>query len=47
MTISLPYIREERQWIPLKVDTVTKDYVKDIGVFADISGVGAQGGGCD
>ena len=36
LTISLPYINEERRWMPLKADTVTKDYVKDAGVFADI-----------
>lgn len=44
MTISLPYIHEERQWMPLKADIVTKDYVKDAGVFADIFNYYIYGG---
>jgi hypothetical protein len=29
--------------MPLKADTITKDYVKDAGVFADIFNFQAQG----
>ena len=36
LTEYLPYIYAERRWMPLKADTITKDYVKDAGVFADI-----------
>ena len=31
--------------MPLKADTVTKDYVKDAGVFADIFNYYIYGGG--
>ena len=44
MTISLPCIYAERWWMPLKADTVTKDYVKDVGVFADIFNYYIYGG---
>ncbi len=40
----LPYIHAERRWMPLKADTVTKDYVKDAGVFADIFNYYIYGG---
>ena len=30
----LLYVHAERRWMPLKSDTVTKDYVKDASVFA-------------
>lgn len=33
--IILPYIHAERRRMPLNADIVTKDYVKDVGVFAD------------
>ena len=36
LTEHLPYIHADRRWMPLKADTITKDYVKDAGVFADI-----------
>ena len=44
MIIYLPYIYAEMRWMPLKADTVTKDYVKDAGVFADIFNYYIYGG---
>ncbi len=44
MTECLPYIHAERRWMPLKADTITKDYVKDTGVFADIFNYYIYGG---
>lgn len=44
MTECLPYTCAERRWMPLKADTITKDYVKDAGVFADIFNYYIYGG---
>ena len=44
MTRLLLYIHAERRWMSLKADTVTKDYVKDAGVFADIFNYYIYGG---
>ncbi len=44
MTILLLYIYAERRWMPLKADTIIKDYVKDVGVFADIFNYYIYGG---
>ena len=44
LTKHLPYIHAERRWIPLRADTITKDYVKDAGVFADIFNYYIYGG---
>lgn len=42
----MPAIRlnEEGRWVLLKTDTITKDYVKDTGVFADIFNYFIYGG---
>ena len=37
-------IYAERRWMPLKADTITKDYVKDADVFADIFNYYIYGG---
>ena len=44
LTKCLPYIYAEGRWMPLKADTVTKDHVKDAGVFADIFNYYIYGG---
>ncbi len=40
----LPYIHAKRRWMLLKADTVTKDNVKDTGIFADIFNYYIYGG---
>ena len=43
-TVSFLHVHAERRWMLLKADTVTKDYVKDAGVFADIFNYYIYGG---
>lgn len=35
---------EERRWLPLRADTITKDYLADAVVFADVFNTFIYGG---